>query len=57
MRKICDHLLLIYHKGKIIAYLLLYVDDIILTTFDTTLLKQIINTLSIKFAMTGLEAL
>ena len=42
----CDHSLFIYKKGTHIAYLLLYVDDIILTTSSDNLRKSIISLLS-----------
>ncbi|GKB87096.1 ribonuclease H-like domain-containing protein, partial [Tanacetum coccineum] len=44
-------------QGSQIAYLLLYVDDIILTASSTTLLQQIINSLHKEFDMTDLEEL
>ncbi|XP_074283909.1 uncharacterized protein LOC141608456 [Silene latifolia] len=54
---ICDSSLFIYHSGSDIAYLLLYVDDIILTASSTTLLRHIIHSLSQEFAMTDLGVL
>ncbi|XP_022030486.1 uncharacterized mitochondrial protein AtMg00810-like [Helianthus annuus] len=39
------------------AYLLLYVDDIILTASDSVLLKKLIDTLKAEFAMTDLGVL
>ncbi|XP_050895279.1 uncharacterized mitochondrial protein AtMg00810-like [Lathyrus oleraceus] len=47
----CDHSLFIYKKGTHMAYILLYVDDIILTTSSDTLRKSIISLLSSEFAM------
>lgn len=49
--------LFIYHHGADTAYLLLYVDDIVLTAFSMTLLQSIIAQLSREFAMTKLGAL
>ncbi|GJW06777.1 ribonuclease H-like domain-containing protein [Tanacetum coccineum] len=43
--------------GSQVAYLLIYVDDIILTAFCPALLQQIIGSLNNKFDMTGLGAL
>lgn len=43
-----------YQHGKELAYLLLYVDDIILTASTKTLLQSIITSLSNEFAMTDL---
>ncbi|PNY09701.1 copia protein [Trifolium pratense] len=50
----CDNSLFIYKKDNHIAYLLLYVDDIILTTSSSTLRKSIISLLSSEFAMKDL---
>ena len=52
-----DHSLFIYRHGDKIAYLLLYVDDIILTASSDALLQSIISCLSTKFAMKDLGAL
>nr|GEY12550.1 ribonuclease H-like domain-containing protein [Tanacetum cinerariifolium] len=52
-----DSSLFIFHKGPDTAYLLLYVDDIILTAFSTSLLQRIISLLHAKFAMTDLGPL
>nr|GEX36532.1 ribonuclease H-like domain-containing protein [Tanacetum cinerariifolium] len=49
--------LFIFHKGPDTAYLLLYVDDIILTASFTLLLQRIISSLHAKFAMTDLGLL
>ncbi|KAI3723537.1 hypothetical protein L2E82_35180 [Cichorium intybus] len=54
---ICDNSLFVYQHGKQTAYLLLYVDDIILTASDSKLLKHIISTLSREFAMSDLGVL
>jgi hypothetical protein len=39
------------------AYLLLYVDDIIVTASSSTLLERVITALSVEFAMTNLGEL
>ncbi|GKB02227.1 ribonuclease H-like domain-containing protein [Tanacetum coccineum] len=52
-----DSSLFIFHKGQDIAYLLLYVDDIIFTASSTSLLQRIISLLHAKFAMTDLGPL
>ncbi|GJW31501.1 ribonuclease H-like domain-containing protein, partial [Tanacetum coccineum] len=52
-----DSSLFIYHKGQDITYLLLYVDDIILTASSTSLLQRIISLLHAEFAMTDLGPL
>ncbi|KAJ9546696.1 LOW QUALITY PROTEIN: hypothetical protein OSB04_019239 [Centaurea solstitialis] len=52
-----DTLLFIYHNGDQMAYLLLYVDDIVLTASHVPLLKQIIINLSQEFAMSDLGLL
>ncbi|KAJ0435796.1 putative RNA-directed DNA polymerase [Helianthus annuus] len=54
---VCDSSLFIYKKGDQMAYLLLYVDDIILTASSASLLKSIINSLSTEFKMTDLGPL
>lgn len=46
--------LFVYRSGNNIAYLLLYVDGIILTASTDTFLKSIIQTLSAEFAMIDL---
>ncbi|XP_071729274.1 uncharacterized mitochondrial protein AtMg00810-like [Rutidosis leptorrhynchoides] len=53
----CDTSLFIYRQGSNIAYLLLYVDDIILTASSTGLLQQIISSLHKEFAMTDMGSL
>ncbi|GJV32308.1 ribonuclease H-like domain-containing protein [Tanacetum coccineum] len=52
-----DSSLFIFHKGPGITYLLLYVDDIILTASSTSLLQRIISLLHAEFAMTDLGPL
>ena len=54
---ISDTSLFVYKNGSKMAYLLLYVDDIILTASDTTLLHKIIRSLSTEFAMSDLGKL
>nr|GEU91897.1 ribonuclease H-like domain-containing protein [Tanacetum cinerariifolium] len=49
--------LFIFHKGPDTAYLLLYVDDIILTASSTSLRQRIISLLHAEFAMTDLGPL
>nr|GEX19500.1 ribonuclease H-like domain-containing protein [Tanacetum cinerariifolium] len=53
----CDSSLFIYRQGTDTAYLLLYVDDIVLTTSSESLLYQIIGSLHKEFAMTDLGLL
>ncbi|GJV55849.1 ribonuclease H-like domain-containing protein [Tanacetum coccineum] len=53
----CDSSLFIYRQGSQVAYLLLYVDDIILTASCPTLLQQIIGSLNNEFDMTALGEL
>ncbi|GKB10823.1 ribonuclease H-like domain-containing protein [Tanacetum coccineum] len=52
-----DASLFVFHRGSDIAYLLLYVDDIILTASSTALLQRIITVLHGEFAMTDLGSL
>ncbi|GJZ07824.1 ribonuclease H-like domain-containing protein [Tanacetum coccineum] len=52
-----DSSLFIFHKGPDTAYLLLYVNDIILTASSTSLLQRIISSLHAGFAMTDLGPL
>ncbi|KAM0041545.1 putative RNA-directed DNA polymerase [Helianthus debilis subsp. tardiflorus] len=54
---IYDSSLFIYRRGNRMAYLILYVDDIVLTAFDSMLLTSIITMLSREFAMTDLGQL
>ncbi|GJT56319.1 ribonuclease H-like domain-containing protein [Tanacetum coccineum] len=53
----CDTSLFIYRQGMDTVYLILYVDDIVLTTSSQALLQQIISSLHTKFAMTDLGSL
>ncbi|GJU01147.1 ribonuclease H-like domain-containing protein [Tanacetum coccineum] len=53
----CDSSLFIFHQGKDTAYLLLYVDDIVLTASSSNLLHRIISSLHQEFAMTDLGSL
>ena len=53
----CDHSLFIYHNGNATAYILLYVDDIILTTSSDTLRQIIMSKLSGEFTMKDLGRL
>ncbi|MFS7932952.1 putative RNA-directed DNA polymerase [Helianthus anomalus] len=53
----CDNSLFIFNDGSRVAYLLLYVDDIILTASSDNFLRDIISMLSREFAMTDLGTL
>nr|GEZ64423.1 ribonuclease H-like domain-containing protein [Tanacetum cinerariifolium] len=53
----CDTSLFIYQQGSQVTYLLIYVDDIILTASSAALLQQIITSLHQEFDMTDLGAL
>ncbi|GJS20782.1 ribonuclease H-like domain-containing protein [Tanacetum coccineum] len=53
----CDSSLSIYRQGTDTAYLLLYVDDIVLTASSEILLQQIIRSSHQEFAMTDLGSL
>ncbi|GJX83235.1 ribonuclease H-like domain-containing protein [Tanacetum coccineum] len=53
----CDSSLFIYRQGSQVAYLLIYVDDIILTASCPALLQQIIGSLNNEFDMTDLGVL
>ncbi|GJW26574.1 ribonuclease H-like domain-containing protein [Tanacetum coccineum] len=53
----CDSSLFIYRQGTDTAYLLLYVDDILLTTLSEMLLQQIIASLHPDFSLTELGSL
>ena len=46
-----DTSLFIYRRGDETAYLLLYVDDIVLTTSSQQLLERVISSLQQEFAM------
>ncbi|GJR08673.1 ribonuclease H-like domain-containing protein [Tanacetum coccineum] len=48
-----DYVCLLQRQGTDTAYLLWYVDDIVLTSFSESLLQQIIRSLHQEFAMTG----
>jgi hypothetical protein len=50
----CDNSLFIYTQGADMAYLVLYVDDIILAASSPRLLRHIIGSLQHEFAMTDL---
>ncbi|GKD78446.1 ribonuclease H-like domain-containing protein [Tanacetum coccineum] len=52
-----DSSLFIYHRGSDIAYLLLYVDDIILRASSSAFLQRVISLLHGEFAMTDLGSL
>ncbi|GKE66444.1 ribonuclease H-like domain-containing protein, partial [Tanacetum coccineum] len=52
-----DTSLFVFNRGSDIAYLLLYVDDIVLTTSSAALLQHIITSLHSEFAMTDLGSL
>ena len=52
-----DTSLFIYHQGSDVAYLLLYVDDIVLTASSPALLQQTISALQREFAMKDLGQL
>jgi hypothetical protein len=54
---VTDTSLFVYNTGGQTAYLLLYVDDIVLTASSTDLLHSIIQRLHSEFAMTDLGAL
>ncbi|GJY06859.1 ribonuclease H-like domain-containing protein [Tanacetum coccineum] len=56
-RSRCDTSLFIYRQGLDTAYLLLYVDDIVLTASSSELLQRIIRSLHQEFAMTDLGSL
>ncbi|GJR23988.1 ribonuclease H-like domain-containing protein [Tanacetum coccineum] len=53
----CDSSLFISQHGTEVAYLLMYVDDIVLTASSTALLQRIISSLHKEFDMTDLGAL
>ncbi|GKC90604.1 ribonuclease H-like domain-containing protein, partial [Tanacetum coccineum] len=53
----CDSSLFIYQHGSEVAYLLIYVYDIVLTASSTNLLQRIISSLHKEFDMTDLWAL
>lgn len=49
-----DTSLFVYHRGSDMVYLLLYVDDIVLTASSTALLRRTIDALQQEFAMKDL---
>ncbi|XP_023769207.1 uncharacterized mitochondrial protein AtMg00810-like [Lactuca sativa] len=53
----CNHSLFVYRNGHDIAYLLLYVDDIILTTSSPILKQHLVSCLSHEFSMKDLGPL
>ncbi|KAK9048015.1 hypothetical protein SSX86_033024 [Deinandra increscens subsp. villosa] len=53
----CDNSLFIYHHGTDVAYLLIYVDDIILTTSSDKLRESLMGSLSGEFVMKDLGPL
>jgi hypothetical protein len=50
----CDSSLFIFHRNTHVAYLLLYIDGIILTASATTLLRSVIASLQSEFSMSDL---
>jgi len=52
-----DTSLFIYHRGNEIVYLLLYVDDIVLTASSASLLRRTITALQQEFSMKDLGPL
>jgi hypothetical protein len=52
-----DHSLFIYHVGTIHIFLLIYVDDIIVTSNDDCSVNWLINQLQADFAMKDLGSL
>jgi hypothetical protein len=52
-----DTSLFVFRRGADTVYLLLYVDDIVLTTSRTTLLQHTISTLKREFVMKDLAPL
>ena len=52
-----DYSLFIYHSNSQVAYLLLYVDDIVLTASSSDFLQHIISLLQQEFSMTDLGSL
>nr|GEV68615.1 ribonuclease H-like domain-containing protein [Tanacetum cinerariifolium] len=53
----CDSSLFIYTQGSQVTYLLIYVDDIILTASSPILLQQIVDSLHKEFDMTDIGAI
>ena len=56
-QSLCDNSLLIYKQGTSTAYLLLYVDDIVLASSSDDLRTTIISKLKSEFSMTDLGPL
>jgi hypothetical protein len=54
---VSDTSLFVYKEGTTTAYLLLYVNDIVLTASSSMMLQAIMGRLHSKFAMTDLGAL
>ena len=52
-----DTSLFVYHQGGDTVYLLLYVDDIVLTASSTPLLRRVIGALQQEFSMKDLGEL
>jgi len=52
-----DTSLFVYHRGSDLTYLLLYVDDILLTASSPTLLRSILSSLTSEFSMTDMGLL
>lgn len=52
-----DTSLFVLHTGSETAYLLLYVDDIVLTASSMDVLRRVINVLQIEFSMKDLGEL
>jgi len=52
-----DTSLFIYHRGEDVVYLLLYVDDIVLTASSADLLRRTITSLQQEFSLKDLGAL
>lgn len=48
---VCDHSLFIYHSSNDAAYILLYVEAIILSNSSDTLLRSIMSKLNYEFAI------
>lgn len=54
---ISDHSLFIYHNGNDMAYILIYIDDIIITASSDSLREYIMSKPSSEFAMKDLGPL
>lgn len=54
---ICDTSLFVYLHEEHTTYFLLYVDDIILTASDPTILQSLVSKISLEFSMTDLGEL